>query len=177
MNEENEYPHFVAVTAGKIVAVGENSADVNKYIGQDTVVVNLQGRTMIPGIVDAHSHFGGTATKLAQGFNISPPPFGTITSIPLLLAEITRFITANNIQPGTTIYGQGYSDIDLAEGRHPTRYELDSVSAVNPIVLEHFSGHIVVANSLALSTVNYVSASSSPLEVYWTSSPTEPLLE
>lgn len=164
MDQENEYPHFVAVTAGKIVAVGKNSADINKYIGQDTEVVNLQGRTMIPGLVDAHSHFGSTAIKLAQGFNISPPPFGTTTSIPLLLAEISRYITDNNIQPGTKIYGQGYSDIDLVEGRHPTRYELDSVSSVNPIVLEHFSGHIVVANSyaLALPTVNYSSAASSP---------------
>ena len=159
---EERGPHLVAVTAGKIVAVGHKSAEVNKYIGKNTNVVNLQGRTMIPGLIDAHSHFGGTATKLAQGFNISPPPFGTISSIPLLLAELSRYITANNIQPGTTIYGSGYSDIDFAERRHPTRYELDSVSAVNPIVLEHFSGHIVVANSIALAAVNYVSPSSSP---------------
>lgn len=117
---------------------------------------------MIPGLIDAHSHFGNTATNLAQGFNISPPPFGTITSIPLLLAELTRYITANNIQPGTTIYGTGYSDIDMAERRHPTRYELDSVSDVNPIVIGHFSGHIVAANSLALAKVNYVNSSSTP---------------
>jgi predicted amidohydrolase YtcJ len=50
----------------------------------------------------------------------------------------------------------------MIEVRHPTRYELDSVSTVNPILLIHFSGHIVVANSLALSIVNYINESSSP---------------
>jgi predicted amidohydrolase YtcJ len=50
----------------------------------------------------------------------------------------------------------------MIEKRHPTKFELDSVSTVNPIVLTHFSFHIVVANSLALEMVNYINASSSP---------------
>lgn len=112
--------------------------------------------------MDAHSHFSSTATRLAQGFNIAPPPFGPITSIPMLVDAIKAYVVANNIPAGQPISGTGYSDIDMVEGRHPTRYELDAISTVNPIVIGHFSGHIVAANSLALQLVNYQNASSGP---------------
>lgn len=52
------------------------------FVGKNTHVVDLFGQTMMPGIIDSHSHFGNTACKLSQGFDISPPPFGTVTSIP-----------------------------------------------------------------------------------------------
>lgn len=67
----------------------------------------------------------------------------------------------NNVQPGQIITGFGYNDLDMIEKRHPTRYDLDSVSTVNPIMIEHFSGHLVVANSLALEMVNYTNTNSS----------------
>lgn len=108
----------------------------------------------MPGIVDAHSHFSLVATLEAQGFDITPPPFGNVSSIPILLETLTKYAIDKDVLPGTPIVGSGYSDIGMEERRHPTRFELDSVSTVNPIVLFHFSGHIAVANSLALSMAN-----------------------
>jgi predicted amidohydrolase YtcJ len=55
---------------------------MKRFIGKNTKVINLFGKTMMPGLIDAHSHFGKTACNLAQGFNISPPPFGTVKNIP-----------------------------------------------------------------------------------------------
>lgn len=55
---------------------------MRRFIGKNTSVINLQGKTMMPGLIDAHSHFGKTACNLAQGFDISPPPFGTVKNIP-----------------------------------------------------------------------------------------------
>lgn len=117
---------------------------------------------MMPGLIDAHSHFGKTACNLAQGFDISPPPFGTVKNIPELLDSIKGYILKNNPEAGKTISGFGYSDIDLAEGRHPTRFELDSVSTEHPIVLTHFSNHIAVGNSLAIEIMNYQDPASIP---------------
>lgn len=105
----------------------------------------------MPGIIDAHSHFSSVASLSAQGFSIAPPPFGNVSSIPILLETLTNYAVDKDIMPGVPIIGSGYSDIDMKERRHPTRFELDSVSTVNPIILFHFSGHIAVANSLALS--------------------------
>ncbi len=73
---------------------------MERYIGEKTEVIDLQGKTLIPGLVDSHSHFSGTALIFTQGFNISPPPFGSITSIPLLLDELKRYIAINHIKPG-----------------------------------------------------------------------------
>jgi predicted amidohydrolase YtcJ len=66
-----------------------------------------------------------------------------------------------DVSANQTIYGYGYSDYQVIEHRHPTRYELDSVSTTNPILLVHYTGHIVVCNSLALGTV-YNDNSSNP---------------
>lgn len=52
------------------------------------------------------------------------------------------------------MFGAGYNDYLLAERRHPTRYELDWISTEHPIVFQHFSAHVVVANSLAISLLN-----------------------
>jgi predicted amidohydrolase YtcJ len=162
MDPKNENPSFVAVTGGKIVAVERHKNKMGKYIGRKTQVVNLQKKTLIPGLVDSHSHFSMTASRLAQGFNLTPPPFGTVTSIPMLLDAVKAYVVANNIPAGQPIAGTGYIDIDMAEHRHPTRYELDTISTVHPIVLSHFSGHIVVANSLAMELIGYQNSSSGP---------------
>lgn len=111
---------------------------------------------MMPGFVDAHSHFGSTACLLAQGFSLSPPPFGKITKISELLDSIRTYIVGNSIPSTQTVSGLGYSDLSLAEKRHPTRYELDSVSSDHPIVVIHFSSHLAVANTKALQLIGFL---------------------
>lgn len=122
MHESNESPKFVAVRKDVIVAVGRTEEEMEQQLGKNTKLVNLHGKTLIPGLVDAHSHFSATATRLSQGVNIAPPPFGPASSIPALLDSIKTYITANNIPAGQVITAGGYNDLDMAEGRHPTRF-------------------------------------------------------
>ena len=121
-------------------------------------MVDLKGKTMIPGLVDAHSHFVNTGAQYTQGFDLSPPPIGNVTKISDIIANLQAYITNNNISSNATIYGAGYDHLRLAEYRHPTKYELDSVSTTNPIVLRHNSGHMLVANSLAIQSVGITDA-------------------
>jgi predicted amidohydrolase YtcJ len=73
---------------------------IYKLIGPKTQIINLHGKTLMPGFVDSHSHFSFTAVRYAQGFDISPPPFGNVASIPQLLANLKDFIAKKNIPAG-----------------------------------------------------------------------------
>jgi predicted amidohydrolase YtcJ len=117
-------------------------------------VVNLKGKTLTPGFIDSHSHFSMTAVVQSLGFSISPPPFGSVSNIPQMLQNAKDYITSKRIPAGQKVFGAGYNDYLLAERRHPTRYELDWISTEHPIVFQHFSAHVVVANSLAISLLN-----------------------
>jgi len=117
---------------------------------------------MIPGFIDAHSHFGMTAVYLNQNFSIASRPFSNVTTIPQMLDNAKKYMNSNNISIGEPIYSIGYNDYELAEHRHPTRYELDWISSDHPIVFGHYSGHAVVANSLALELVGYTENSQPP---------------
>ena len=110
---------------------------------------------MLPGFVDAHSHFSVTAVMLNLNFSIASAPFGNVTSIPQMLQNAKEYIQKNKVPVGQSIFSTGYSDYKLAEHRHPTRYELDWISTEHPIVFGHYSGHAVVANSLAMALVGY----------------------
>ena len=99
---------------------------------------------------------------MGQGFDLSSPPFGAVTSIVQIVENIKNYITNNNIPAGKIIYGGGYSDIDVVEHRHPSRFDLDGASLVNPICIRHFSGHMLACNSLALATAGYTDATPNP---------------
>jgi predicted amidohydrolase YtcJ len=162
MNEKHKFASFVAVAAGKIIHVGKFHSHIHKFVAKNTTLINLHGKTIIPGFIDSHSHFSLTAIKLGQGFDLSPPPFGSVTSIAQIVENIKGYISQNNIPAGKIIYGLGYSDIDLIEHRHPSRYDLDAASTVNPICIRHFSNHILACNSLALAEVGYTDDTPNP---------------
>lgn len=138
----------LAVVDGKILAVG-SEADVMAFKGPETEIIDLGGKTMMPGLIDAHSHVAGAAAKL-YGANISAPPVGPAASLGDLKEILVKYIKDNNIQPGGWVFGMGYDDTAMKEKRHPDRDFLDEVSSENPIFLAHASGHLVAANSLTL---------------------------
>jgi predicted amidohydrolase YtcJ len=77
---------------------------------------------MVPGFVDPHSHFSLTAVAQSLGFSITPPPFGTVTSIQQMLQNAKDYIARENIPAGQKVYSEGYSDYQVVEHRHPTRF-------------------------------------------------------
>lgn len=163
MASSNRPVGFVAISGGKIVEVGATIYQIIAYVGTSTTFVNLRGMTLMPGFIDAHSHFVSTVTQYTQGFDISSPPLGNISSISQILTNLKKYITDNSISTSATIFGAGYNNLELTDQRHPNRYDLDSVSTTNPIILRHVSGHILVANSAAMAGSGFTDANlSSP---------------
>jgi predicted amidohydrolase YtcJ len=137
----------LAVEAGLIAALG-SAADVQPYIDRGFRVIDLEGKALIPGFIDAHSHFPGSGiTRIAADLN--SPPIGSVGTVTQLLDRLRERL--DQTKPGRWIAGFGYDDTGLAEHRHPTRAELDAVSTEHPILITHISGHMAVANSLALT--------------------------
>jgi len=146
------YAEAIAVKDGKIVFVG-SKADAEKMKGDSTTMNDLQGKTLLPGFVDSHGHLADAINAAGQA-NISSPPVGNCSSIPDIIAELQKCKTENNIKDGEWIFGWGYDETQLSEKTPPTKVELDKAFPNNPVFIRHVSGHLGVANSLALKDGN-----------------------
>lgn len=146
MNSTNAIVQAIAVENDTIVAVGSNQ-EIKLLIDENTLIHDLEGKTLLPGFVDAHSHFPGLATgKLTVDLN--SPPIGDIDSIKHIINRLQANIST--IKEGKWLIGVGYDDSLLKENRHVNRDDLDRVSSTVPILLLHVSGHLVAVNSLGL---------------------------
>jgi len=146
MDPDDRIAEAVAIKGERIVAVG-NRADVESYIRAGAQVHDLEGRVLLPGFIDAHGHFPGSGLRVI-GVDLNSPPIGTTHTIADLLAALRAKAASTDV--GEWIFGFGYDDTLLAEKRHPTREDLDAASSDHPIFIMHVSGHMLVANSLAL---------------------------
>jgi predicted amidohydrolase YtcJ len=143
LNARNDIAEAIAVREGRILTVGTTS-DVLKLKDAQTQVVDLGGRTVIPGLVESHSH------PTSYGMHIFQPDL----SKPTTLAGIVQLVEAKVKQsrPGEWITNSRiWNETKLAEKRNPTRFDLDAVSPHNPVFLSR--GHLGVANSAALKAV------------------------
>ncbi|QFU77965.1 amidohydrolase [Halioglobus maricola] len=145
MDAGNSIVSAVAVEGERIVAVGDEEALAAYRDGAD--VIDLGGRVMMPGVIDAHGHFPGTGTRAIMA-DLNSPPIGTVEEIADIQALLKPFV--DKVAAGKWVMAMGYDDTLLAEKRHPTREELDAVSSEHPIFIVHVSGHMGVGNSLAL---------------------------
>jgi predicted amidohydrolase YtcJ len=148
LDPQNRTAQALAVRGDKIAAVGDEQT-IRKLVGTDTTVHDLAGRTIIPGLYAAHDHFPGAGRIGLFTVDLASPPIGRITNMEELIAALKA--KAATTPKGRWVTGRGYDDTLLAERRHPTRTDLDRVSTEHPIWLTHVSGHLGVANSLALA--------------------------
>src|SRR5215471_21139002 len=160
VNDAQPSAEAVAVKDGKILAVGARD-DVMRYQGPSTEVVDLKGRTMVPGFVDGHSHICDYGALWGYP-TLSPPPVGDVKNIDDIIVKMRRFIQEMKIPRGVAVFGNGYDDSMLAEKRHPAKEDLDRVSTENPVVIVHASGHLGSANALALEKVGFVKGAPNP---------------
>ena len=131
----------IGIIGDRIVAVG----DRGELAGHEAAAtVDLDSRFVVPGFNDAHNHMPAFGSSLGD----VPLHAGAVRSIEEIIAAIAQRTTDR--PPGEWIVGAGYDHNKLAEGRHPTRYELDVVSPEHPVVLNHTSGHFVTLNSAAM---------------------------
>jgi predicted amidohydrolase YtcJ len=143
VNQEFTIAEAVAVKDGKILAVGK-SHEINLLKGANTEVLELGGKTVLPGLIDSHIHMVGTGFTMAQ-INCRTPPMGSISDIVAAVGEAVA-----KAEPGEWIQGRGWDQAKLSDHRNPTRWDLDRVSPENPVWLTRTCGHIAVANSPAL---------------------------
>lgn len=162
VNDAQPGAEAVAVRNGKIVAVGSKDSIEAQYQGSETALKDLAGHTLVPGFVDAHSHFSFVALQ-AMAANLLPPPDGPATSIAQIQQIMRDYIASSEAvsEYGIAI-GFNYDDSQLAEQRHPNRHDLDAISQDIPIVVMHQSGHLSVYNSVALEMAGVEAATPDP---------------
>lgn len=144
---------------GRIVYVGNLAKAKDQFM--DSEQIDLEGRTLLPGFIDAHSHFGMVSNTMGQ-VDLNPPPVGNISSIEQMLSALKNYKAENNIADGEWIYGWGYDESQLSDKRHPNKRELDKALPNNPVYIQHTSGHMGVANSLALEEMKVSAATKNP---------------
>jgi predicted amidohydrolase YtcJ len=140
MNAHDLTATAIAIKDGKVVAVGTDP-EISDLAGLGTITEDLDGRTVVPGLIDGHNHL------LASGQMLQQVQLYDCRSI----AEIVDRVEArvNELQPGHWLLGRGWDESLLAEGRHPSRHDLDTVTPDNPVVLQRVWNKLV-ANSAAL---------------------------
>ena len=143
MDPSNSRAEAVAVENGHIVAVGAN-AEVSKLIGEDTKVIHLGGRTLLPGFIDPHNHFSINALE-PVAVNCSVPPHDSIGSV---IGAISA--AAKDVPRGRWLRGWGFRNRWLKDNRFITRWELDEAAPDNPVCIMDGSVHACYANSAAL---------------------------
>ncbi len=132
----------VAVKDGKIVAVG-TSADLQKaYTAKQTI--DLKGKFLYPGFIDAHAHFFGYGLDLRKA-NLT----GT-TSWEDVLHRLSNFAKGLDAKPGEWIIGRGWDQNDWEVKEYPTKEKLDQLFPNNPVILTRIDGHAAIVNQLAL---------------------------
>jgi predicted amidohydrolase YtcJ len=144
MDAKHPVAEALAVSADRFVRVGSN-ADIKLLAGAQTRVLDLGGKTVAPGFIDAHTHPRPIFDEDSPWYNIDAGP-AKVKTIDDLIEAIRR--TADKNPKGTPITGFGYQETKL--GRHPTRHDLDRATIHHPVVIRHSSGHLSVCNSLAL---------------------------
>lgn len=158
-SDQEEYVEAIVEENGKIVFVGSQKDAETKYGNSNKI--DLNGKTLLPGFIDPHSHFGMVSNTMGQ-VDLNPKPVGTVVNIDDILKKLEAFKEERNIPDGEWIFGWGYNDGQLAEKCHPTKRDIDKVLPNNPVYLQHTSGHMGVANSLALEKLNVNAESKSP---------------
>jgi predicted amidohydrolase YtcJ len=132
----------VAIRGGRFVAVGD-AADVAPLKGPHTTVVDLGGRTVVPGLIDAHGHFTGLGASLGM------LDFRGVRSYDEIVAMVkARAATA---RPGEWILGRSWDQNLWPEKTFPTHDKLDAAAPDNPVYLTRVDGHAGLANRKAMA--------------------------
>jgi predicted amidohydrolase YtcJ len=149
----------VAVAGDRIVALG-TSADMKRYVGPKTNVIDVKGQLVLPGFVEGHGHFTGVGE--AQ-LNLNLMNTRSWDEIVAMVAEAVK-----TAKPGQWIRGRGWHQEKWTappspnvEG-FPTHASLDRVSPENPVVLTHASGHASFVNAKAMSVSGLTRMTKSP---------------
>jgi predicted amidohydrolase YtcJ len=139
MDPANPRAQAVAIVDGRFFAVGTNDEVGNLAGGRR---VDLGGKTVYPGFIDAHLHTASSGLRLLKDVNAD---LRSIAAIQAALRE-----RASKTPPGQWVVGFMYDDTKTAEGRPLTRADLDAASMDHPVIVNHRGGHTSYVNSRAM---------------------------
>jgi len=131
----------VAIQKNRIAKVG-STEEIKALVIKETKVIDLQGKTVVPGFIDSHIHVADFG-KFLNWVNLSAAK--SIEQMQTTLREKVQKTPKNR-----WIVGNGWNETRFAEKRCPNRYDLDAVSPDNPVILYHECGRVCVVNSKAL---------------------------
>ena len=154
------YVDALVVRDGKIEFAGESSKAM-KVAGKGHQMIDLKGKTLLPGFIDGHAHFGNFSSQ-AIGAQILPSPDAKADDIPKLIEILKDWNTPENRALTGWIFGMGFDDSVLKEKRFPTKEDLDKVSTETPVMIIHISGHFASLNSKALELLEITADTKNP---------------
>jgi len=131
----------VLIDGPRIAAVGKRS---EIEVPHGARVVDASGKTVVPGLIDSHTHF------LSMGYRLGHLQLDDAESIGDIVRRLGEYIRARRLPKGKWAQGRGWDDQNLVERRYPDRHDLDEASPDNPVALTRICGHMIVLNSRAL---------------------------
>jgi len=143
MDQADSIVESAAIKDGKFLAVGSTS-EIMESAGDRTEIIDLKHQTVLPGIIDSHTH-PSLAASLVTEINCRQPAVQCIGDILRMVRE-----RADELGPGIWVRGGNFNDSKLSEKRHITRWELDQAAPHNPVFILSDTGHQCLVNSRAL---------------------------
>jgi len=143
MDSDKEKAQAAAVKDGVIKAVGTD-AEVLALKSDSTEVIDLSGKTVIPGFNDSHMHLLGYAIELNM------VDLNGVKSIDEMIERFKSYITQNNIPEGALVWGTGWNQNFFKDQKSPTKYDLDKISDKHMIVADRACHHVCSTNSEAM---------------------------
>lgn len=141
----DRFVRSVAVKDGMILAAGTEE-ELRPFRGENTRIIDLAGRTVLPGFIDVHNHYG--QMSIAHFFADAGPWAGVSK-----IADIQALIRSRAREGEGWITVTNYDETRLAEGRHPLKAEIDEACADRPVIVTHISGHMALINSCGLKAL------------------------
>lgn len=161
VHDEQPVAEALAVKDGKILAVGPLSLIESHHKAETTRRVDLEGKTLLPGFIDPHSHYISSLT-VANQVNVFAPPAGPGKDIPSIVAELKKFREERHIAKDEMIQAYGYDENAMPNGIGLTRDDLDADFPDNPVLVGHVSMHGAVLNSAAMKKYGISAATPTP---------------
>lgn len=153
VNERQPRAEAIAIKGNKIIFVGSNRA-AKAYEANATRVIDLQGKTVVPGLTDAHYHLAGVGAR-EMNLNLE----GT-TSKEDFLAKVKARV--DSAKAGEWVTGRGWIETFWKPPTFPTRWDLDKIAPENPVFLTRADGHAAVVNSAALKVAGVTKETPDP---------------
>jgi len=153
VDEDFSIAQAVAVKDGKFIAVGKN-AEVTKFAGPQTKMINLHRKTVIPGLIDSHLHQLQAATDSEAVQLIEAR---SISDVAAIIGAAVAAASPGAVIAASSCWHEGL----LAEKRLPTRWDLDPVSPNNPVIIPR-GGHVITCNSKALEMAGINASTPNP---------------